>query len=54
MPKVEEIAKFVYRYKCECGKTITLHTDEKPNRLVKCFDCISKGRDLKKEEKKNE
>ena len=32
--------KFVYRYECSnCGRKMTLHTDEKPKSLPKCFDC---------------
>ena len=33
----------VYKYKCICGKTILLETDEKPKKLIKCFDCQNKG-----------
>jgi hypothetical protein len=46
MPKIKKIAPFTYIYKCECGKKITLFTDEKPKRLTKCFDCLNKMEDL--------
>ena len=28
-----------YIYSCQCGNVITLFTDSKPDRLIKCFKC---------------
>jgi hypothetical protein len=48
MPAYTKTGKHTYCYKCQCGKDMTLITNETPGRLVKCFECI------KEEEKKYE
>ena len=43
MPKVniEQVTDgYIVRYNCECGADIEFHTQRKPKRLMKCFDCI--------------
>ena len=46
MPKCEQIERndknrpFAYLYNCECGKTISLYFDNRPKRLIKCFNCL--------------
>lgn len=47
MPTVTRITHGVYRYECQCGKVMTLdmQADERPKRLIMCFDCIKKSTD---------
>jgi predicted SprT family Zn-dependent metalloprotease len=28
-----------YSYQCPCGAEITLYTDTRPDKLIKCFKC---------------
>lgn len=55
MPKVEQIGLNKYKYQCTCGATIIYETDEKPKRVIKCFECLKKEdeRRGKKDENKS-
>ncbi len=33
---------FVAEYECVCGRSMTLHMDYTPNRLIKCRACLVK------------
>jgi len=46
VPKVEKISDNEYKYDCQCGKTIILVSDVKPDKLIKCFECIKKESDV--------
>ena len=52
MPKISKIEKqdddilvtdqhkFAIEYKCECGRVIRYFDYERPEKIVKCFDCL--------------
>jgi len=42
MAKVKKISDNEYLYNCECGKSILLESDEKVEKLSKCFECQNK------------
>lgn len=39
-------APLLIEYECECGRKVQLHTDIKPKRLPKCFDCLVEDKEL--------
>ena len=45
MPTVTRISPGVWSYLCECGRAMTLDmkSEERPRRLIKCWDCIKKA-----------
>jgi len=51
MPKVTKLSGNRYQYQCECGRVCTLEVDggEKPDKLIRCWECQHK---LKKEVRK--
>lgn len=40
--RIPQIGKFVYEYKCLCGKNVIYDAGEEPERLIPCFDCLKK------------
>lgn len=50
MPKVKKRelknGKFEYKYKCKCGREVTLETDVKPKKLIKCLSCSIEDNDI--------
>lgn len=43
MPKVKLLKPGVWKYKCECGCDIEFHSDVKPKRVSKCWECLEKN-----------
>lgn len=31
---------YAYEYECKCGKKLILLSEEKPEKLILCYDCI--------------
>jgi predicted SprT family Zn-dependent metalloprotease len=52
MPVAKQIAPRQWKYQCECGCEIILEmdTDNKPDLLIRCFEC---GKKKLKESKKS-
>ena len=53
MPKTKRLPElenkeynYVIEYKCVCGKTLRYYATEKPDILIKCFDCLKNKRGI--------
>jgi len=48
MPAIKKIEpinkkyKFAVEYKCECGCIVKYYDYDRPERLIKCFNCLDK------------
>jgi len=53
MPKVNKISDYKWKYFCDCGKSMTIESEEIILKPVKCFNCMDSTGGEKSENKKS-